>query len=421
MDSAKKFGEMIVDAAKTDPDKAAKLLVTGNRINVAMSFAPDPKISPCRRYGSRIVSKSLVTAFAHPERTAMVSIFIPCEPLAAAGITPLSVEAFSGVCEGTYCEQYFLDKTKEDGEPETLCSFHRTFHGAMSAGVLKPPSMLIYTNLACDANMVGFPYVIDRYKIPGFFVEVPYERSQESVKYVAEQLKEMVTFIEDTSGKKISEEKLKLAIARGRNTSRYYRESLKYTGHHALKGPTESEMYGVYTGHILMGTKESEKYSRLTLRDVKKAPDNDAVKVVWIHMTPFILPSINSFMGYSKKLRITANDLVYDCMFEVEAEDPYEAMATRMVYSIYNGDYKGRLERAIEAVRLTEADGVVLFAHWGCKTSFGAASLYQKGFEEAGIPFLMLNGDGGDPSNCADGQIATRLGAFVEMLERNRK
>ena len=415
------FGQMIVNAAQEDPKKAAKLLSMGFTISELMSFPPSRTVSPSRRYGLIEVSKSLKVAFDHPERSAMVSIFIPCEPLAAAGITPLSVEAFSGVAGGTCCEQYFLEKSKEDGEPETLCSFHRIFHGAMSCGVLPAPKMLIYTNLACDANMISFPYVVERYNIPSFFIEVPYERNMASVKYVAGQIKDMVKFIEDTTGKEVSQEKLLEATARGKRTAKYYLEGLNYVKDHALKGPTEGEMYGVYAGHIMMGSRAGEEYCRRMLEDLKRTPGNDAVRVVWMHMMPFLQPSVNSFMGFSTKLRVTANDLVYDSMFDVDIEDPYEAMAYRMVYSVYNGEPSYRGKRALEMAKKTGAEGIIIFAHWGCKATFGAAASWAKMFEREGFPTLVLNGDGGDPANNADGQMSTRLGAFVEMVENNRK
>ena len=421
MDQAVKFGQMIVTSAQTNPKKARKLLKMGCTINELMSLFPNKKISPCHRYGSRIVSHSLKQAIANPEKAAMVSIFIPCEPLAAAGITPLSVEAFSGFSSGVHAEQYFLAKAKEDGEPETLCSFHRVFHGAMSTGVLPAPKMLIYTNLACDSNMISFPYIINRYQIPSFYIEVPYERNEESVHYVAEQLKEMVSFISDTTKTKIPDDTLIKYVEVGRRTSRYYLERLKYVGQHALKGPVESELYAVYSGHIMMGTKQAETYNRKTLEDIKKAGNNDAVRLLWLHMIPFLQPSICQNLGYSTRARITAVDLVYDSMFDEELSDPYEAMAYRMVHSVYNGDISWRIERALELAKQTETEGIVVFAHWGCKPTFGASALYTKAFEKEGFPTLVLNGDGGDPSNCADGQMATRIGAFIEMLEQNRK
>ena len=169
-----------------------------------------------------------------------------------------------------------------------------------------------------------------------------------------------------------------------------------------------------------MGTKEAEIYNRKTLNDIKKAANNDAVRLLWLHMIPFLQPSICQNLGYSTKARITAVDLVYDSMFDLDLADPYEAMAYRMVYSVYNGNIDWRIERAIELAKQTNTEGIVVFAHWGCKSTFGASGLYTKRFEEAGFPTLILNGDGGDPSNCADGQMATRMGAFIEMLEEQR-
>ena len=45
-----------------------------------------------------------------------------------------------------------------------------------------------------------------------------------------------------------------------------------------------------------------------------------------------------------------------------------------------------------------------------------ASEKAQQQLEAAGFPTLILNGDGVDRSNTSDGQISTRLGAFMEML-----
>ena len=41
--------------------------------------------------------------------------------------------------------------------------------------------------------------------------------------------------------------------------------------------------------------------------------------------------------------------------------------------------------------------------------------------EEAGYPVLLLDGDGCDRANASDGQTATRLEAFLEMLAAARR
>ena len=56
------------------------------------------------------------------------------------------------------------------------------------------------------------------------------------------------------------------------------------------------------------------------------------------------------------------------------------------------------------------------FAHWGCKHTLGGAQIAKRMFEEAGIPLLILDGDGCDRSHGGEGQTATRLGALLEMM-----
>ena len=136
-------------------------------------------------------------ALAKPDDTALVSIFVPGELLTAAGITPYSVEAMSCFIAGTRCEQAFLAQTESEGFPETMCSYHRVFLGAALTGILPAPKCMIYTNLACDGNMITFPYLKEKYSCPGFYIDVSYEKTHSSIKYVANQLKELKHFLED--------------------------------------------------------------------------------------------------------------------------------------------------------------------------------------------------------------------------------
>ena len=93
------------------------------------------------------------------------------------------------------------------------------------------------------------------------------------------------------------------------------------------------------------------------------------------------------------------------------------AMAERIVYSAFNGPVQRRIDRGIAAARQLKADGVIWFCHWGCKHTLGGAQLAKQKFEEAGYPCLILDGDGCDRSHGGEGQMATRVEAFIEMLE----
>ena len=176
--------------------------------------------------------QNIIKALAKPDDTALVSIFVPGELLTAAGITPYSVEAMSCFIAGTRCEQAFLAQTESEGFPETMCSYHRVFLGAALSGLVPKPKCMIYTNLACDSNMMTFPYLKQKNMLPGFFIDVPYDKTEDSVKYVADQLRELKAFLEDVTGKKISEEAVRQAVNNSNQAAAYYHEQLALRKEH---------------------------------------------------------------------------------------------------------------------------------------------------------------------------------------------
>ena len=112
MDVIKTFGNLVSKETLKDPEKARKLLLAGYRLQEKnLQFFPDRKLPPSGQYVARIVMQTGIKALANPEDTALVSIFAPGELLAAAGITPYSVEAMSCFLAATKCEQTFLEQT----------------------------------------------------------------------------------------------------------------------------------------------------------------------------------------------------------------------------------------------------------------------------------------------------------------------
>lgn len=421
MDVVETFGNIVSKEALKDGEKARKLLLAGYHAQAfKLKHIPEKGLMPSGNEVAEIIMNRMIAALSYPEKGAMVSIFVPGELLCAAGLTPYSVEALSAFLAGTRCEQPFLAKTVEEGFPETMCSFHRTFLGASLTNLVPKPKCMIYTNLACDGNMMTFPYLKRHYGIPAFYIEVPYERSKESVRYVADQLREAKSFLEGVTGNQISDEKLEETISVSRKTSEYYEHQLACQATHALPTTLTNELYAVLVGHLLMGTEDACRYAKQLSEDIERAPKDTGLKVLWLHVMPFLQPAAKSVFNLAEDIHIKACDFVCDGFRESVAEDPFEMMAEKMVYSIYNGNIDGRIAYAKKLAKMTEADGCILYAHWGCKATVGGALVMKRALEEAGIPTLILDGDGCNPMNNSDGQIATRLEAFKEMLKENR-
>ena len=416
------FGTVVGNQSLKDPEKARRLLLTGYRLQEKrLQFFPDRELPPSGQYVARVVMKNIIQSLAKPEQAAMVSIFVPGELVTAAGLTPYSVEALSCFLAGTKCEQAFLRKTEEEGFPETMCSYHRVFLGAALTGILPKPKCMIYTNLACDGNMMTFPYLKDSYDCPGFYIDVPYEKNQESVLYVADQLRKLKLFLEEVNRTQISEEAVRLAVDNSRKAADYYKKQLALRSEHDPVTSLTNELYALFMCHLLAGSESAVKYTKMLLEDVKNAPKGEGLSVLWMHTLPFLQAPVKELFNYSKNMHIRACDFIADGFRAMHSEDPYEAMAEKMVYCIYNGNVNQRIQMAEELAEITKANGGILFAHWGCKGTIGASSLIKRSLEDADLPTIILDGDGCNPANTSDGQVSTRLQAFVEMLEKGKE
>ena len=422
MDIIDTFGKIVGNKALHDPENARQLLLAGYRLQEKrLLLFPDKQLPSSGQYVARVVMKNIIKALAKPEQAAMVSIFVPGELLTAAGLTPYSVEALSCFMAGTKCEQAFLRMTEEEGFPETMCSYHRVFLGAALSGLLPNSKCMVYTNLACDGNMMTFPYLKQKQQLPGFYIDVPYEKNQEAVQYVADQLRKLKGFLEDVIGRQIPEEAVAKSVANSKKAAENYRQQLLLRKDHDPVTSLTNELYAIFMCHLLSGSEASVKYTEMLLDDVKKSPKGDGLHVLWMHIMPFLQEPVKEVFNYSQKMHISACDFVADGFQMMHAEDPYEALAEKMVNCIYNGSVKQRIQLAKDLAKITEADGGILFAHWGCKNTLGASSLIKSSLEDAGLPTMILDGDGCNPANTSDGQVSTRLQAFVEMLQEGKE
>lgn len=422
MDIVEWFGGQVGRLARENPARARALLAAGWRAQLLkLTAAPDRRLPPSRRYMARFAMSEILRALTRPERAAAVSVFAPSEALLAAGLSPLSVEQMSCFLAGSRAEAYFMEMAGDAGFSDTMCSYHRVYLGALSSGLMPRPACVVYTSLACDGNMVTFPYLARRLGAPSYCIDVPFERSEEAVAEVARQIRGLVAFLGEVTGRPVSEERLRENVARGWRGAQDYRRFLAASPGRRLPSDMVSEMYAFLTNHVVLGSPEAARFCSLLADEMARAPRSAGIRLVWVHTMPFSQAPLVERLNFNDRSFVTACDMAADPMLiDIDPAKPYDAMARRLVYSCFNGSADVRAARAVELARMTEADGAVVFCHWGCKTTLGAARLIKDRVEEAGVPCLVLDGDGVDPSKRADGQASTRMGAFLEMLEARR-
>lgn len=411
------YGKYIEKWANTNPDRARVLLKLGWEVqNLKYKFTPDKRLLPADRYLAHLMMNTMLMPLKNPQECAIVSIFPPCEILHEAGLHPYNVEAFSCYLSASNAERAFLQQAENTGISETLCSYHKTFLGAAQKKILPKPKCIVYTNLTCDANLLTFKTLAKLYDVPAFAIDVPMQQNEDNVKYVADQIRDLKVFLEKCTGKTITEDGLKERMRRSKRTMDKFIECQKKSADKDIKTDLVTPLFAGMTNNILLGTKEEEKYVDQLLKDIEKAPKKKGKNIYWMHTIPFWSGAVQEALAFNENAQIAGCELSRTFEPDFDPEDPYDAMARRMVYHGLNGSAVRRIEAGIRHAKDVKADGAVWFGHWGCKHTLGAAQLAKKKFEEAGIPMLLLDGDGCDRSHGGEGQTSTRLGAFLEML-----
>lgn len=414
------YGNKIEKWSDTNPQNARKLLKTGwKAMDLKYKYLPDKRLLPADQYLAQLMMDTMLMPLDNPSASAIVSIFTPCELLREVGLHPYNVESFSCYLSASHAEGAFLQHAENNGISETLCSYHKAFIGAADKGVLPRPKCIVYTNLTCDANLVTFRYLAERFCVPAFFIDVPMQPSEESVSYVAAQLRRLAVFLEEHTGKNVDEERLKERLCCSKRTLDNFKNYQKERAEKYVPTDLVSPLYCGMTNNILLGTPEEEKYTRMLLQDIKQAQPAKGKRLYWMHTIPFWSEAIKEQLYFNENAQILVCELAQTFDMDFDPEKPYEAMARRMVYHTLNGSVSRRIENGIRHAKEVRADGAIWFNHWGCKHTLGSAQLAKKKFEEQGIPLLILDSDGCDRSHGGEGQLATRLGAFLEMLGGN--
>lgn len=417
------FGNHIYKLTGSNPQKALKQLsFVYTAAGLQCKYFPTKLLLPARQYMQWAAADSAIKPLRNPENSAIVSLYLPCEILHAMGIYQMFPEALACYLAAAGSEKIFIETAENNGLPKTLCSYHKSFIGLVESGVLPKPKFIINTSLACDVNHLSFRRAADYYNVPHFMLDVPSQYNESNLKYVENQLHQMVDFIEKHSDFKLDENRLNEIIGRSKNTINNFRQILELRKERYLSDEMTSQMLSVFATHVMLGTKEAEKYSLDMIKQLSACPkEHKGVRLLWVHTLPYWQDALRNLINFTDRCEIVACDMVFDALdVNLDKKDPYRYMADRLLRNTVNGSRDNRIGAVLKYAKELNANGIVWYCHWGCKQTAGSSAAAKSILEENGLPTLVLDGDGCNPQNVNDGQTVTRIEAFLELLE-NRK
>lgn len=413
------LGGIVEKQAVVSPERARGLLAAAySWVHFSGEHRAGTGVRPAYDRLNGAVAGTMVDSLRHPKKTVMVNIFLPCELLHALGIQPMFPEGMSAYVACTACQRFFGEAAEAGGVPESFCSYHKTMLGMAESGVLPAPLMIANTTLACDANQLSFRRLAELYQVPHTVIDIPHDCGEDAVEYVAGQLRTLGTQLEDLCRRKLGPQALRETVARSQRTIETYRAYMAKRGGVTLPVTMTGELCSMIATHVMLGRPESEAYAAQLLRAAEQAPAASGKKrIFWMHTLPNWQDSMKDILETGGRCELVGADIASEALLDMDPDRPYESMARRVVASASNGPGFRRVEEAVRRAKEVRADGVILFCHWGCKQTLGLSQLAKSRLEEEGLPTLVLDGDGCDGRNVADGQMVTRVNAFLEQLE----
>lgn len=417
-----KYIDYVKEQTIEDPKKSWGKILLGFQANkLRTKILPKKGLAKGYQKLEAMMMSFVADALSHSESYVWGNIFSPCEITQCFGLRTLSIECLACYLSGYHLEDYFIDYAQNTGIAPTLCSYHKTFVGAIDSDAVPVPQYAVTTSLSCDGNLNTFRYLEKKRGVPFTFLDVPYGDDEASVEYLAGQLEEFTAELERRFGRRFEEDKLKEALRIENETRKELMRFFQLQSEYYYPGELISHLYMMMGMHLLIGTQEFLDLIRYMIEEIKTYPKYEGKKILWVHLLPFYQESLNQCFNGSRDYQIIASDIILDSVEELDPEKPFHSLAKKIIRNMYNGSYFHKAQMVGQLADTLKPDAVIQFCHWGCKQSSGGSVLLKEEMQKKGIPMLILDGDGIDKRNSHDGQIKTRLEAFLEMLDTEKE
>jgi len=357
------------------------------------------------------------------------TIFMPAEILYAMDIVPLHAEttswmvpAFSGSIET------LISKASEMRLAPEICSAHRVMAGAYASGDLPRPDAILWSSLSCDNSVKSGEILVSINGCPGFFADIPSGSTPAETEYAVNEFKDMIVFLEKTTGKKLNWTRLSEIVERLNRQIELYREIFNLRKAVPSPFPMHRFMELVVSLYLFPGDPRVITYLG-TLRDElvtrveagQGAVADERFRLMSLFMPP---PFMMGVLGEIS--RASGAVSVVEPLFcgwgeeRLDPDRPLESLAVKSLMFPESATFVPLSDRIIrktqEYARDFKVDGAIFYAHVGCRQGSGLIKTYKDILNEVDVPMLTLDLDLMDETVTSPDEVKNKLQEFFELL-----
>lgn len=320
--------------------------------------------------------------------------------------------------------------------PATVCCIDTCALGTVLSGDIKVvPDAYIYGTIPCDSSRCVYPLIahkMEQLGVPTMAIDTPWRKDEYGIQYIAEQYKDMITFLEKVLNKKMDWAKFAAVIMRSNEGAELFQ---KIGNMRKLKPcPAPSRLLVLNGMWVQMaGSQAMVDFLRAELDDTRNnlANGNYPVKeekyrVTWLQ--DMIWSNVGLLDWFEKKHNavVVMDTLGYD--HSIYIDDPFDKeqiflglakrqLDTPMLHAS-SGPATPYLETANRIVSEYSINMAMFIGHVGCKHTWACSKLVKDSIENRmGVPTLTLDLDAIDGRYKPDAEVKATIDEYIESLE----
>ncbi|MFH1436863.1 MAG: 2-hydroxyacyl-CoA dehydratase family protein [Pseudomonadota bacterium] len=367
------------------------------------------------------------------EPLAWVNFGVMTELFWAMDIVPVIIDVVTGLVAPTPNAMRYIDIAEEQ-IPDYICSNNKVLLGAMLAGDIAAPDMIIHPSQPCDSNLATYPVIAETFNSPYFCIDVPYFRREKDIQFVAGELERLVTFLEQTTGRKLDYDRLRRAMEYSNQAHEIYQKISALR--EAVPCPYMSlDTLAEYPAVLsLAGRPELVDYLKgryeITRARVDRGEgwlpaEEEKIRLVWIYGAPafdlFVFMWLENEHGAVSVANMNSNFVMGPVKDIGSTKSILRGLAEKVMQLPMTrecgGPWENYIDSSIDLCRRYKADAAVLAGHVACKANWAIMKLVKdKMLEELGIPTLVLEVDLFDERITASEAIQEQFDNFFQAV-----
>jgi benzoyl-CoA reductase/2-hydroxyglutaryl-CoA dehydratase subunit BcrC/BadD/HgdB len=379
--------------------------------------------SPRKRYTLEVARLGR-RLYSGRDKMAWCGVVAPFDLLSAMGVTSCFVEFVGAMLASTGMVGEFIETADHLGYSSDACSFHRSVLGAAAKNTMPVPDILVGTTNPCSGGLAVIENLARHFSRPLFILHVPQDESGGNVPYLADQIRRLASFVTEHTGLPLDRERLRRAIE---NTNRVHAigSEVYKLAQHVPSPATSRDLnnFGIVMA-LFLGSDGSVEVAEAyrdgfqsRIAEGKSGVPGEKVRLLWIQNRMQFRHPLEKMLEEEYRAAIVIDELNDFNWDPIDPDEPFEGLARRSISIPFNGTAATRVEHLKKLAREYRVDGAINPCNWGCRQGTGARGLIEAGLKEIGVPVLNLEVDCVDDRKFTEGQVRTRLEAFLEMLD----